>query len=189
MSKVKKIMVAAGVIAGAATVCKVVKAIRNENQRLSKDNEYLETCARTDELTGLNNRYALREDFENYKGQIVSVAIMDIDGFKRFNDVHGHEYGDEVLRNVANELDIQVDEGVCYRYGGDEFLVISYEDVEFLENEMESLGYLLEEDDDAICISYGISEGAVRTHEDLRKLIHRADEALYDVKVKKGCGR
>ncbi len=185
----KKIMVAAGMIAGAATVCKVIKAIRNENHRLKHENASLEECARTDELTGLRNRYALREDFESFKGQIVGVAIMDIDGFKKFNDVHGHEYGDEVLRNVANELDIQVDEGVCYRYGGDEFLVISYEDVEFLENEMEELSYLLEADDDAISISYGTSEGKVRTHEDLRKLIHRADEALYDVKVKKGCGR
>lgn len=194
MSKVKKIMVAVGVIAGAATIYKVAKSIKRENERLSKDNEYLEACARTDELTGLRNRYALREDFDQYREKEVSVVLMDIDSFKEFNDTNGHEFGDDVLRDVASRSELWLNNANCYRYGGDEFLFIApgIEENEMNSN-MESLQLILdtpaEEIGVPVGISYGCVYGKVNSSEDHRKLIHKADEQLYEVKAQKGCVR
>lgn len=52
--------------------------------------------SRTDELTGIYNRLALRECFPNYLNQEVGAAMIDLDNFKRFNDNYGHAYGDLV---------------------------------------------------------------------------------------------
>ncbi len=186
----KKIMVAAGVIASVATVYKVARRLRKENQFLSRENEILEECARTDELTYLGNRYALRKDFDNYRGKEVSVVLMDIDSFKEFNDTNGHEFGDDVLRHVASQAEHWLYYANCYRYGGDEFLFIAPEIEEYeMSSGMESLQYILdtpaEEIGVPIGISYGCVYGKVNSREDLRKLIHRADEQLYDAKAQK----
>jgi diguanylate cyclase (GGDEF)-like protein len=76
-----------------------------------------------DELTGLPARRALREDLLKL-GSDYCLAMLDIDHFKKFNDRHGHDVGDQVLRMVAFRL-AQVDGGgKAFRYGGEEFTVI-----------------------------------------------------------------
>jgi GGDEF domain-containing protein len=76
-----------------------------------------------DELTGLPSRRALNEDLRGL-GRRYAVAMADVDHFKRFNDVHGHSVGDQVLRMVASRLQRVGAGGKAYRYGGEEFAII-----------------------------------------------------------------
>lgn len=76
-----------------------------------------------DELTGLPARRALREDLLKL-GSRYTLAMLDIDHFKKFNDRHGHDVGDQVLRMVAAKLSNVSGGGKAYRYGGEEFTVI-----------------------------------------------------------------
>ena len=75
-----------------------------------------------DELTGIRNRRAFDEYTERSSGQF-SVIMMDVDHFKRFNDKHGHEAGDNVLRIVARTLEDVFGKRV-FRYGGEEFCAV-----------------------------------------------------------------
>lgn len=75
-----------------------------------------------DELTGLKGRRALFESFMGL-GRHYSIAMMDIDHFKKFNDTYGHDVGDIVLKAVAEEL-VQIKQGSVFRYGGEEFAVV-----------------------------------------------------------------
>ena len=76
-----------------------------------------------DGLTGLPGRRALNEALERLRGTY-TIAMADVDHFKRFNDTYGHEVGDEVLRTVATRLSQALPQGEVYRYGGEEFAVL-----------------------------------------------------------------
>jgi diguanylate cyclase (GGDEF)-like protein len=76
-----------------------------------------------DGLTGLPGRRALNEALERLSGSY-TIAMADVDHFKRFNDSYGHEVGDEVLRTVATRLAQALREGEVFRYGGEEFAVL-----------------------------------------------------------------
>ena len=102
-----------------------------ENRRLI---EKYRNLSLTDMLTGLPNRrgfLALAEKSfarASRKRQSISFIMADIDHFKKVNDRHGHEAGDEVLRVVAQRfLDCLRVEDICCRYGGEEFLVMLYD--------------------------------------------------------------
>jgi diguanylate cyclase (GGDEF)-like protein len=76
-----------------------------------------------DELTGLPARRALKEDLLKL-GSDYCLAMLDIDHFKKFNDTHGHDVGDQVLRMVAAKLAGVTGGGRAFRYGGEEFTII-----------------------------------------------------------------
>ena len=76
-----------------------------------------------DELTGLPARRALNEDILKLGGTY-TIAMLDIDFFKKFNDRYGHDVGDQVLRMVASRLAKVTGGGKPFRYGGEEFTVI-----------------------------------------------------------------
>jgi len=76
-----------------------------------------------DELTGLPGRRAFNEAALKL-GDSYAVAMVDVDHFKKFNDTHGHECGDQVLRLVAARLADVSGGGQVFRYGGEEFAVI-----------------------------------------------------------------
>ena len=76
-----------------------------------------------DGLTGLPGRRALNEALDRVGG-VYTVAMADIDHFKRFNDTYGHDVGDEVLRAVATRLKEALPEGEVFRYGGEEFAIL-----------------------------------------------------------------
>jgi diguanylate cyclase (GGDEF)-like protein len=75
-----------------------------------------------DQLTGLPARRALEERMRSL-GERYAIGMVDVDHFKQFNDTHGHDVGDQVLRLVAGRL-AQVGDGIAYRYGGEEFSVL-----------------------------------------------------------------
>lgn len=76
-----------------------------------------------DELTALPGRRALVEDMAKL-GIKYTVAMIDIDHFKKFNDTHGHDVGDDVLKMVATKLSAVTGGGKAYRYGGEEFVLL-----------------------------------------------------------------
>ena len=76
-----------------------------------------------DELTGLPGRRALDEALRGLGGTF-TIAMVDIDHFKRFNDRHGHDAGDQVLRMVADQLAGTGGGGRAHRYGGEEFAIL-----------------------------------------------------------------
>ncbi|WP_352397793.1 sensor domain-containing diguanylate cyclase [[Clostridium] aminophilum] len=78
----------------------------------------------TDELTGLNNRFGLREDFNGFPGRTLVIGRFDIDEFRRINDQCGHDAGDAALRDYAQLLRRSFQDMNIYRYGSDEFLII-----------------------------------------------------------------
>ena len=75
-----------------------------------------------DELTGLPGRRALEEALHTLDGDY-TIAMVDVDHFKRFNDRHGHAAGDQALRMIAAELQKVGGGGRAYRYGGEEFSI------------------------------------------------------------------
>lgn len=108
-------------------------ALEEDNARLI---ESLTDLATTDALTGLHNRRYVTEELEKAiqrsrrMEQRFAVALFDLDGFKQINDTHGHTAGDLVLRKASDALKSVVREGdVLARYGGDEFLLITYGDL------------------------------------------------------------
>jgi diguanylate cyclase (GGDEF)-like protein len=76
-----------------------------------------------DELTGLPGRRALDEQLRAL-GPHYTIAMIDVDHFKKFNDTHGHDIGDQVLKLVAARLADVGGGGVAFRYGGEEFSVL-----------------------------------------------------------------
>ncbi|HUF74818.1 MAG TPA: GGDEF domain-containing protein, partial [Longimicrobiales bacterium] len=81
------------------------------------------SMAYRDELTGLPARRALMKDLADIGGTY-TVAMVDVDHFKSFNDRHGHDVGDQVLKLVASKLGGASGGGKAYRYGGEEFTLL-----------------------------------------------------------------
>ena len=77
----------------------------------------------SDELTGLSARRALLQSSISL-GKRYTLAMMDVDHFKKFNDTYGHDVGDQVLRLVASKLNAVKGGGKAYRYGGEEFTIV-----------------------------------------------------------------
>ena len=105
--------------------------LQRSNTMLLGANQQLERLARTDALTGLYNRRHVLEqlEFEIRRGSRVehqfTLAMIDVDHFKLFNDTHGHSAGDEVLVRLAIAFQANLrSTDVIARYGGEEFLVL-----------------------------------------------------------------
>jgi diguanylate cyclase (GGDEF)-like protein/PAS domain S-box-containing protein len=105
-----------------------LKQIEAEREELL---DQVQEMARHDQLTGLPNRRALEEQLPRAMARArrsrspISVAILDIDRFKDYNDSHGHLAGDEVLRACAKAWDSALrGEDMIVRFGGEEFLVL-----------------------------------------------------------------
>jgi two-component system, cell cycle response regulator len=86
--------------------------------------------AHTDPLTGLGNRRRLMADLESILqapdgGREATLVVLDLDGFKAYNDTYGHPAGDELLARLGHNLDAVTGFGTAYRLGGDEFCVLS----------------------------------------------------------------
>lgn len=90
----------------------------------------LEKAAMTDRLTGLYNRHYILNRLDDLKDDdmYVCLAIVDIDDFKKINDVYGHNTGDEVLRRVSEMMREECGDCIIARWGGEEFLILMKQD-------------------------------------------------------------
>ena len=115
----------------AARVTSLHRRLADRQLEMEGLNDDLATLARRDPLTGLRNRRALDEDLDllgarvTRYGHLYSIAMLDVDQFKSYNDSNGHPAGDRILQLVGSQLEAQARGGdAVYRYGGEEFLCI-----------------------------------------------------------------
>ena len=124
----------------------------------------------------------------------ITIAIIDIDYFKKVNDIHGHMMGDKVLKNVATIIQNEVHEdGLVGRFGGDEFLVIFYNayDMETMRERLRSIknsvasNFVKTESGEDISITLSIGCSAFpKDADNYEDLFFLADFALYRAKEK-----
>jgi len=158
------------------------------NGKLLEHNEKLKSQSQTDPLTGLYNRHALRDNYDSYIGNLLTVAYLDVDNFKQINDGFGHDIGDNVLREISTSIKETFTNTHAYRYGGDEFLLIRNDaDADLFEDQMHQMRNRLEslgEGDNLtkIYFSVGYVYGVAETTADLRNMFERADELMYEAK-------
>lgn len=152
------------------------------------------TEARTDGLTGLFNRRALDqrldEMFTAYRsgGRSFVIALIDIDKFKLINDNHGHQGGDQVLKQLASVLRTRLDGAIIVaRFGGEEFAAILDGPITVAAEKMNDLRRQIADypmQAGAKTLDVSISIGLAEPREDIivAPVLRRADEALYAAK-------
>ncbi|WP_161568608.1 GGDEF domain-containing protein [Pseudoalteromonas phenolica] len=160
---------------------------RDELDELSRRADY-------DALTNMTNRQAAEKQIDQLiksKTPFIFV-LMDLNGFKQVNDIYGHDAGDEVLINVANQLkQLTPSNSITCRWGGDEFVLVLRD---FEKTQLEALAsqitirigkpYTLISHQSNVQI--GLCMGAACYPNDSShkpELIHLADKAMYEIKV------
>ena len=167
---------------------KAEERLLEANRVLAETNKKLGFISSIDALTGVKNRFALRLDYASYHGKNVHLLLLDIDNFKNINDTHGHTVGDEVLHQVGQVLKGVFGEGICYRYGGDEFIVIDPETTteEFLSDckmfKDAIVDLRVHDTPIPVFFSAGVVIANLSESVELRTLLHKADQVLYEVK-------
>lgn len=171
-----------------------------QSEKIKEINIQLSDLVIQDSLTGLYNRRFLTDElagkWSQYlrQEQTISVLMLDIDGFKAFNDRYGHLAGDECLKQLSNILKDSVEGQDCYiiRYGGEEFLLLffgltpekSVEIAETIRYHVENEKIWLEFSNEAVSVtvSIGLCCVMMNTKSDINLLIKNADKALYEAK-------
>ena len=158
------------------------------NRLLRTDSHTLEEASLTDALTGVRNRFGLRRDYGQFENRYVHVMMMDLDNFKRINDTYGHAVGDYILKKAGQALSQAFGANNCYRYGGDEFLIICVDmDRDVFPDRLNTLkqsltGIYLNDKHLPARFSAGYVYGDCEFSHDLRLMIHQADHNLYEAK-------
>jgi diguanylate cyclase (GGDEF)-like protein len=175
-----------------------IDLLQDSMEKLRNELNQMRHAAKIDGLTKLFNRGALDEHVELVADQSFFTAtescivMVDIDHFKGVNDNFGHQAGDEVLRQVAEELvrGFFRREDFVARYGGEEFCIIAEhttfettrERAERLRQAVENLAIVAFGKTLRVSVSFGIA--ALQYGETAANWIQRADEALYRAKMK-----
>ncbi|TWT31327.1 Response regulator PleD [Posidoniimonas corsicana] len=151
-----------------------------------------ESEARTDSLTSLANRRAFDDELKRRfaewerKQTPFCLVILDVDHFKNFNDTHGHQAGDEVLKRVAAAMrkSTRTMDIPC-RYGGEEFAIVlpatSLHDAMALSERVrtEIEGGVLEHEGKNLKVTASIGVAQISQGDDAKRILRRADDALY----------
>ncbi len=173
------------------------QAIENE-QLLIKKSEQLNFLSRIDSLTGLYNRRHFDERLDqewkisSREQQPPTVIICDIDYFKKINDQHGHQAGDEFLKLTASLLKtvFKRDTDIIARFGGEEFIVLltdntpgkAYSLAQEMRNRMSEMIMPYKGVNISATLSIGVASAIPGNNESRDSLINRADNALYQAK-------
>jgi diguanylate cyclase (GGDEF)-like protein len=176
---------------------RIMKMSDTTTIRLNESNLDLKDKAHSDPLTGLYNRRFMEESLErnirtlSRSGGMLSILMMDVDFFKKFNDTYGHSAGDECLKAVAGALKSAVarEGDFAARYGGEEFIVVLPNTdeagacvvAEKLLRAVRDLRIPHEKNYASPCvsISIGAATGVVDHSRRPGEYIERADGALY----------
>ncbi|MCS7460189.1 sensor domain-containing diguanylate cyclase [Paenibacillus doosanensis] len=182
------------------TISRDISARKHIEKQLLETNELLQKISTVDALTGVANRRGFDECLQReWKqgrriGAPLSLIIVDIDYFKRFNDTYGHAEGDQCLKLVAESLKKAARRPVDFiaRYGGEEFVIIlPCTDAAGAQTVAEQLGEHVEElqiphsrseSSPYITISSGTATMIPSQDVDPKELFLRADKALYQAK-------
>lgn len=180
------------------------QAIRDMTERLRDNAERLEYLANTDAQTRLSNRQHFMDrarsifDSRHSKPGVVSLMFIDLDGFKKINDTHGHRVGDEVLEVVASRIRVAIsgfrkrsemgNDVVAARLGGDEFAILTHAKSrdDFLEFAQRLQQQLVQPVAESVEVNFGSSVGIAFADSgdlDLVGFLHEADSAMYLAKA------
>jgi diguanylate cyclase (GGDEF)-like protein len=169
--------------------------LANSGRKLAASLAQVQQLANHDELTGTLNRRSLMAALERERSRAertsaeFSIAMIDLDHFKRVNDTHGHAAGDDVLRGLAATVhDTMRATDVFGRYGGEEFLMILFgatpalalKAMERIRAVVAAKNWASIAPDLSVTLSAGIASH--RKGETTEQLMHRADLALYQAK-------
>ncbi|MBR6256358.1 MAG: GGDEF domain-containing protein [Lachnospiraceae bacterium] len=147
--------------------------------------EKLKEMSYTDRLTGLNNRHYMVEKLStpNAYKDADALSMIDIDNFKKINDVYGHNAGDYILKTLADIMRSSCDGCVLSRWGGEEFLIL-LTDTDDVRGRMEALRKAVEDNEFVfegqkinvtITVGYALKENTAS----MDKWVQKADEKLY----------
>lgn len=141
--------------------------------------------ARTDEMTGLGNRFSFKQDKihnRNVKTEAAALVMLDLDGLKSLNDTLGHRAGDDFLLYFASLLKQTFQESQAYRFGGDEFVLWVQEPAD-LEARLSQLVEQIKDykADFKTGVSFGLAYG--READDVDQMIDMADIRMYQQKA------
>ncbi|QDT05451.1 Response regulator PleD [Rubripirellula lacrimiformis] len=178
--------VAKGAISGQLLTRSLSFAIARQQKMLG-----IAADANTDILTGMPNRRRLSASFSELVEhcKVMCIALLDIDHFKRVNDLHGHLVGDHVLRHIAKLISESSQHGIqAARYGGEEFAILLPE--AGLENAIHHATELIRSIESSqielrdVCLKVTASVGitSVIDGDQLEDALRRSDVALYDAK-------
>jgi two-component system, cell cycle response regulator len=175
------------------------RRLAEQQHRLELLNRDLYEQSRQDVLTGVGNRLRMEEDLEAIEANTArngggyAIALCDVDHFKDFNDVRGHQAGDEVLRAVAAAIRGNCRQGdAVYRYGGEELLVLlpghgrdgAAAAAERMRAAVAALGidHPAGDPTPVVTISVGVSVRDEDGRDGFSSVVARADAALYEAK-------
>lgn len=166
-------------------------AVMEDVTELRKQQESLNKLSLFDPMTGLPNRQKLQSDYEKFiyrkdaRINEIAAIIIDLDDFKQINDALGHSFGDEVLKTVSERLVKTIgNDGLLYRFGGDEFVLISEyqteETVAIVDRVIHAINsqFYIQFKPISLNCSIGISISG-RYIKSLEQLLSRADTAMY----------
>lgn len=150
-----------------------------------------------DSLTGFMSRENLTPFLErlaieaSLKNKVFSIALIDLDRFKKFNDRFGHIFGDEILKYASSTLRLTFNETLCYifRFGGDEFIAVlpdiepknAYQLLKQCSRNFFYRPFLFKNKFYKISFSCGIA-GFPGDGTDIKDLINKADKSMYCAK-------
>ncbi len=158
---------------------------------LAAANRKLRSLAHIDGLTAIANRRRLEEYLEEVwhncaeRKRELAVIILDVDHFKAYNDNHGHQAGDDALREVADILSgsLRRSEDLVARYGGEEFIcILPGASLETALEVAEQIRKRVNQSELDLTVSLGVSSQVPSTASQSRSLIEKADKALYKAK-------
>ncbi|MEZ5464079.1 MAG: diguanylate cyclase [Lysobacteraceae bacterium] len=165
--------------------------IVERTRELEDANERLAELATEDSLTGVANRRAMEQaltrEWQRCAESVspLSVIMVDVDHFKRYNDEHGHLEGDKRLRWVAGQLSAMIRpvRELVARFGGEEFvLILPGYNADRAVQRAEELRRRFTRQDSDVTISLGVATQVPRLDDDPAQLLQRADTALYRAK-------
>ncbi|OHX11467.1 diguanylate cyclase response regulator [Chromobacterium sphagni] len=178
----------------------ILRARVRTHLELKRQTDLLSTIALIDGLTGIANRRKFDQDLQvdwlqcARNQQPISLLMLDVDYFKRFNDHYGHQVGDDCLRQVAQAIrqSIRRTIDLAARYGGEEFACV------FPDTDANGAAYLAQnilsairglaiphtasEADSVVTVSIGIATAMARPSDSPQALVENADRQLYEAK-------
>ena len=165
------------------------KLMANKITDLETQVQVMSEAAKQDYLTGLMNRRGIEEEIEKIFKEswaTISVALLDIDNFKKLNDTYGHKVGDHALKHLASVINANIrGKGTPARLGGEEFVIIfpgldaeqTKEEMEKLQRALTKEIFMAEEDRKIVTFSAGVAKR--ENDETPEEILSRADEAMY----------
>lgn len=169
----------------------LISAVRSRSKRASILNYYMTT----DSLSGLLNHSSILKQFEIQltRAQLanlpLSIAIIDIDHFKKVNDTYGHQVGDEVIKKLSSLLLSRLrNQDIVGRYGGEEFVLIlpgaTSDDATKITNNLrvQFSQYEFRADNQDFSVTFSVGISCLRGMHSAAEMIKHADYALYQAK-------